>query len=91
MARRNPRPSVVDCVTMIASVSGDPVRVKRRHATDTTPVLGSMAMVAPWLSDPSFALSRSGGLHRTPQSADDVNMMSERSVAPSPVKDVYAT
>jgi hypothetical protein len=32
---------------MIASVSGAPARVKRRQATDTTPVFGSIAIVAP--------------------------------------------
>src|SRR5262245_6172473 len=76
---------------MIASVCVDPRRVKRRHATVTAPVFGSIAIVTPWLIDPSAALRRTGVLQVTPQFTEYWNMMSDLSVEPEPVNAAYAT
>ena len=85
------RPSVTERATIIASCALWPERVNRRHATYTVPVVGSIAIVAPWLRVPSLLVTRRGVSHVTPQSRDAVKKMSDLSVGPSPVNALYAT
>ncbi len=55
-----------------------------RHATYTSPVSGSMAIVAPWLTRSAGFEIATGRVHVTPQLDELANMMVERMSGPEP-------
>ena len=82
-------PDVAECTTTIESVSVT-VRPNWRHATKTAPVLGSIAIVEPWLTLSAGLLICCGLLHVMPQSSDDESMMREETSVPTVVMREYA-
>ena len=80
---RSKPPPGIERVTMMVSWPF-PSSAKRRHATFTIPVTGSIAIVAPWLTGSSERLKTIGVVHVTPQSIDRENMIVPVNSVPVP-------